>query len=176
VSNPYQMGDSHLHSSWTVYFHHPDDTKWDDKSFKVYSVINTIQDFWFCYRSLPPDGFCAGMFFMMRDDIKPLWEDPRNRDGGCWSYKVAIPEVYDTWIQLGSRLVSEILTENTQEITGIELSPKKGDFCILKVWKGQLSDGMHQSDQILTIRDVPLLEGARTIFTVFRAKQTKHFV
>ena len=27
--------------------------------------------------------------YFLRTGIKPTWEDPRNRDGGCFSYKVS---------------------------------------------------------------------------------------
>ena len=28
------------------------------------------------------------MFFLMKGDIQPRWEDPQNRRGGCFSYKI----------------------------------------------------------------------------------------
>ena len=28
------------------------------------------------------------MLFLMRDGIQPIWEDEKNRNGGCFSYKI----------------------------------------------------------------------------------------
>ena len=29
------------------------------------------------------------MLFVMRNGINPMWEDPKNKDGGCFSYKIS---------------------------------------------------------------------------------------
>ena len=76
------------------------------------------------------------MLFLMREGIKPIWEDTRNRDGGCFSYKVANKLVTQTWKQLSYSLVGETLTNDLKlrpNINGITISPKK-NFCIIKIW------------------------------------------
>jgi len=51
-------------------------------------VIDSVEQFWQCESNLKsvdklPQG--AELFFF-RDGIKPMWEDPRNRKGGRWSF------------------------------------------------------------------------------------------
>jgi hypothetical protein len=72
----------------------------------------------------------------MAPDVHPVWEDPNNKDGGCFSYKVGnkfVPEVWRTVMYAlagGSVTQDEALRDN---ITGCSISPKKG-FCVVKVW------------------------------------------
>ena len=40
----------------------------------------------------------SGMFYIMRDGIFPLFEDPRNVDGGFWTYKVSKRNANKTWL------------------------------------------------------------------------------
>jgi hypothetical protein len=76
------------------------------------------------------------MLFIMRQDIIPSWEDKHNRNGGCFSYKVSLNHINETWKILSLLLVGETLTNNNklmETINGISISPKK-NFCIIKIW------------------------------------------
>ena len=60
----------------------------------------------------------------------------RNRNGGCFSYKITNKYVATIWKTLfyllaGSNLC--IKKEHNQYINGITISPKK-NFCIIKIW------------------------------------------
>ena len=82
-----------------------------------------------------------GMFFLMREDIHPIWEDPKNRDGGCWSFKIYKKYIPNTWLDLSVHTVAESLTRKTTEsnlITGVSISPKKS-FSIIKIWNNNSS-------------------------------------
>jgi hypothetical protein len=76
------------------------------------------------------------MLFLMRKGILPMWEDPKNCKGGCFSYKVSNKNVATVWKYLSYILVGESLTEDKglrKSINGITISPKK-NFCIIKIW------------------------------------------
>ena len=84
----------------------------------------------------------------MRKGITPMWEDKRNRLGGCFSYKVVNKLVYDVWKMLCYSLCGETLCKDvskTHLINGITVSPKK-NFCIVKIW---LSDCSMQDPDVL---------------------------
>ena len=86
--------------------------------------------------SIPDEMITNCMLFIMRDGIKPMWEDPKNRKGGCFSYKINNKSVSSVWKNLSYSLVGESLTENLNVrpcINGITISPKK-NFCIVKIW------------------------------------------
>ena len=40
------------------------------------------------------------MLFIMKTGITPMWEDPKNREGGCFSYKITNKFVVDVWKKL----------------------------------------------------------------------------
>ena len=76
------------------------------------------------------------MLFVMREGIKPTWEDPKNRSGGCFSYKVVNKHVYNVWKELCYVLVGNTISNDKSfvaNVTGITISPKK-NFCIVKIW------------------------------------------
>jgi hypothetical protein len=76
------------------------------------------------------------MLFIMREGITPTWEDQRNRNGGCFSYKISNKDVSQAWKELTYVLVGESMADNKSIlplINGITISPKK-NFCIVKVW------------------------------------------
>jgi hypothetical protein len=76
------------------------------------------------------------MLFVMRHNIFPTWEDPLNKAGGCFSYKIPNKNVYPVWNELFKLLCSEKLSnkdEISKHINGITISPKK-NFCIVKIW------------------------------------------
>ena len=94
----------------------------------------------FCRRShgevLPPKLVMNCMLFLMRTGIVPMWEDAQNRNGGCFSYKVANKEVNSAWKQLSYVTVGETISTNLNVVpivNGITISPKK-NFCIIKIW------------------------------------------
>jgi hypothetical protein len=76
------------------------------------------------------------MLFVMREGITPMWEDPRNRNGGCFSYKVINKHVPEVWRNLFCILCGESIcidAVHNKHVNGITISPKK-NFCIIKIW------------------------------------------
>ena len=99
----------------------------------------------------------------MRDNIKPVWEDPENVDGGCWSYKITKRDAYRAWIELSTALIGEtILNTNTTEINGISISPKKG-FCIIKIW----NNNSKYSDTKFIVNTIPYIVNEESIYKAF---------
>lgn len=160
-----------LNTSWTLYFHDPDESSWHEDSYKVCARLHTIEDFWKHYGNLPKTTLHYGMFFLMRSDIKPLWEDPNNKNGGCWTFKVSSSDVFEAWKTVSARLISETLITDTSHLTGLSLSPKKGEFAIIKIWNSKSSIGSAMSN--LSLNDVPLLNGAKSLYTPFATKDKK---
>jgi hypothetical protein len=102
------------------------------------------------------------MLFMMKEGIKPTWEDPRNRNGGCFSYKVTNKNVYKAWKDLTYVVVGGTSSKNpgfVNCVNGITISPKK-NFCIIKIW---MSDCNNQNPQVVTT-DLKLLSPQGCLF------------
>ena len=138
-----------LNDNWNMYYHLPDDKQWDLDSYKyIAQNIQTLEEIISINEKIPEKIVKHCMLFVMRKGITPMWEDKRNRLGGCFSYKVVNKLVYDVWKILCYSLCGETLCKDvskTHLINGITISPKK-NFCIVKIW---LSDCSMQDPDVL---------------------------
>jgi hypothetical protein len=125
-----------LSHQWTLWAHLPHDTNWSASSYKRIYDFNTAEEAIAIFETLPPKLVMNCMLFLMRKGIVPMWEDTQNRNGGCFSYKVANKEVNQAWKQLSYVTVGETISSNLSvlpHVNGITISPKK-NFCIIKIW------------------------------------------
>ena len=134
---------------WDLWYHSLTDNKWTKTSYKnIYSISNLIE-----YKALinllDIQHLQNGMYFLMRENIFPNWEDPDNRNGGCLSYKVPCKDIKNIWNKLMENCINENILDlpeddlenlspididiNKNEINGISISPKK-EFNIIKIW------------------------------------------
>ena len=124
-----------LNNTWVIWYH--DNNKdWTIKGYKKIYEIKTIEDFWEVYLRLNNPLLLKGQFFLMKNNIEPIWENKDNINGGCWSYKINKSDTLISWLYLSIYLCGEILTkehEHMDIINGISISPKK-NFCIIKIW------------------------------------------
>jgi hypothetical protein len=126
-----------LIGKWDLYYHLPSDSNWDLSSFKVIMTdIDSAEKIISLNENIPESLVKYCMLFVMRKGITPLWEDPKNRQGGCFSFKVINNTVHSVWKSLLYALCGETLCVNKKHmkiINGITISPKK-KFCIIRIW------------------------------------------
>lgn len=126
-----------LIDKWDLYYHLPYDKNWDKSSYKIImGDIDSIDKLVSINEALPDSVVKHCMLFLMRKGIAPMWEDPKNRNGGCFSFKVLNKQVHQIWRQLMYAICGETLCEDreiSKHVNGITISPKK-NFCIVKVW------------------------------------------
>ena len=144
-----------LSDQWTLWAHLPHDTDWSINSYKKIYTVSYVEELIALIETLPDILVKNCMLFFMRDGIKPTWEDPKNRNGGCFSYKVSEKNVFDTWKQLSFMIAGQSVSKQVgfvNKVTGITISPKK-KFCIIKIW---MTDCSNQNPAIITneIRDI----------------------
>ena len=145
ISNEYHR----LSDKWTVWAHLPHDTDWSVKSYKKIYTVGTVEEAVAITETLPDVLVKNCMLFIMRCGISPVWEDPQNRNGGCFSYKIANKNVYEVWKELSFVLMGGSISEESSfssSVTGITISPKK-NFCIIKIW---MRDCQNQNPSIIT--------------------------
>ena len=146
---PVETSTHSLESGWTLWAHLPHDTDWSNNSYKKISTVQTIEEVIVLVEALPDELVRNCMLFLMREGIMPTWEDKRNRNGGCFSYKVGNRTVPVTWKNLMLNCTGESATtkeEISKDITGITISPKK-NFCIIKIWMGSCK---YQNSEAIT--------------------------
>jgi hypothetical protein len=138
-----------LSQKWSLWAHLPHDTDWSINSYKKVYTTTTVEETIAITETLPPILVQNCMLFWMREGIKPTWEDPKNRAGGCFSYKVINKTVYDSWKELTYFTLGNTLSKQSSfvdKVTGFTISPKK-NFCIIKIW---MADCANQNPAIVT--------------------------
>lgn len=145
-----KTGDYHdLSETWCLWAHLPHDTDWSLKSYKNIYTLSNIEETIAIMETLPETLVKNCMLFLMRDGINPMWEDPKNRQGGCFSYKVSNKHVCNVWKELSYVLVGNTISNNDDfvaNVSGVTISPKK-NFCIIKIW---MSTCAYQNPSIIT--------------------------
>ena len=141
--NETQLCVNRLNNYWTLWIHLPHDTNWAIDSYKNICCFEYLEQASAVLNYIQENLVVNCMLFIMREDIKPIWEDERNKDGSCISYKINNRLVNNIWRQMSLFMVSENLLEGEtiqQSINGITVSPKK-NFCIVKIWfNGSIDD------------------------------------
>jgi hypothetical protein len=95
------------------------------------------------------DSFCELGIKQPMEIVGVIWEDPKNRAGGCFSYKVSNKNVYEVWKELTYVVVGDTVSNQSSFVTsvsGITISPKK-NFCIIKIW---MTNCNHQNASVVT--------------------------
>jgi hypothetical protein len=126
-----------LLGKWDVYYHLPLDKNWELGSYKtIMKSLNTAEDAISLNENISEHTVKYSMLFVMRSGITPMWEDAKNRSGGCFSFKVLNKQVFEVWKALFYAACGETVfakKEHNQHVNGITVSPKR-NFCIVKVW------------------------------------------
>jgi hypothetical protein len=127
--------DEPLHSTWALWYHSVTDNTWTQSSYKELYSVSTLYELYALHEVLQRHHLQNGMFFLMRDDIFPTWEDPDNREGCCVSFKVKSDILQEQWTLMVNRVVGETLltSQETRVLNGVSIAPKK-EFNIIKLW------------------------------------------
>jgi len=139
-----------LKNRWVLWAHLPQEPDWTSvRSYKKICQFNNVEDAIAVTEMLPEHLVKSCMLFLMKEGITPMWEDPKNRQGGYFSYKITNKNVFEVWRDLSYVIVGETVSTSSSfvnAVTGITISPKK-NFCIVKIW---MTNCEHQNPQIVT--------------------------
>ena len=121
-----------FNNKWNLWYHHEKDN-WELSGFKKIFTIENVNQFWTLFNNWNElGGINYKHFFIMKNEITPIWEDPKNIDGGCWSFKVNYQTASELWENLSIYLVTEKISD--QEIVGISICLKKNNNIVIKIW------------------------------------------
>ena len=127
-------GDSYIaNTPWVLWYHSLDEKEWTKDTYTKICELKSLKEFFATYNSF--SSFMKGMFFLMRKDIFPQWEDESNINGGYWSFKIPKQVGDKAWYDISAACIGECLTkipENMDNINGISFSPKINN-CIIKI-------------------------------------------
>ena len=123
-----------LNTEWTIHIHNTSETDWTMESYKKVYVIKKISDFWTFFNNFT--DLQKFNFYVMRGDIKPVYEDKNNTNGYSYSYIIPGRKVNDTFIHCLAEMMCEKLVDikNYNEVCGVSLVPKPNGISIFKIW------------------------------------------
>ncbi len=138
-----------LSDNWVLWAHLPHNTDWTSLASYIHiATVETVEEAIAVTELLPVSLVENCMLFMMRKGIVPLWDDPINNDGGCFSYKVLNKNIYSAWRGLTYRIIGGSISNKvgfSDCVHGISISPKK-NFCIIKMW---MKNCMYQNPSVV---------------------------
>lgn len=129
-------GTHKLRDSWVLWSHDADNPSWGLDGYRKHCTVSTAEEFWSLFNAMP-SLINRDMWFFMRKGIPPRWEDPVNTEGGSFKFRVSGDRADNTWLTLALNCVTENMCMNITDaelISGISLSPKRGNFCTISVW------------------------------------------
>jgi hypothetical protein len=131
---------NYLNSQWTVWVHRNDCEDWSITSYQNVFLIDSIASFWEFFNNFYLMNKEDNQYFIMRNKIKPKWEDNNNRNGGICSLKM---DCYDRnskfdvgteiMVTLCILIMNETFIQENTEINGISYSVKSRSVYI-KIW------------------------------------------
>ena len=154
------MNEYLLKNKWVLWYHSLKNKSWDNNSYVKVIEIKSLFDYKLLEDVMRINHLQNGMFFLMRGDIFPTWEDPKNRMGGCVSFKYD-KNILNEFLRIILLCITGNLSTdgNLNEINGISISPKK-EFNITKIW---LKDDSKDYKKIVKEYD-PLIKLDKSIY------------
>jgi hypothetical protein len=128
-------------SEYVVWYHSITDDDWSKASYinmckdlpnQCVATIGDLSKIYICFK----EHITSGMFFLMKKNVLPIWEEKENINGGYISYKISKAEAKEVWLKLTSDFIlGKLLCDPTliPNINGISISPKISN-AIIKIW------------------------------------------
>ncbi len=136
-------------NKWDIWVHHINNPDWSLNSYEKIFTVGNISEFWKIINNFRNINNNMFRVFIMREGIKPIWEDENNRNGGECSFKISQQEVQPLWEDLTIRILNESLIKINLDINGISYNPRNG-WIIIKIWnKNKANDISQMLDPII---------------------------
>lgn len=113
-------------------------------------------------------------YIIMRQGIEPIWEDPKNSNGGTFTIKIDHKYGYDTWATFIKYMVGETLTNEMNFINGITTSFIEDNrnienpgacYTYIKIWDGKLGRSRDQFIEILPAKIINIIGTASLMYS-----------
>lgn len=124
------------YNKYSLWYHNPNEKDFTESSFMKVLNITNADELLAIHNVLKNNEklLLNGLFYLMKDEILPVWYNKDHINGGCISWKIDRSESVKCWENLLLLFTSGNFN-NLEEykITGISINPKK-NCSILKIW------------------------------------------
>ncbi|KAI1328848.1 translation initiation factor eIF4e [Xylariaceae sp. FL0255] len=128
-----------LRDTW-VFWYRPPITKANgiieyDKTIHAMMSVKTAEEFWVAYSHLkrPSALPTVSDYHLFKKDIRPIWEDEENKQGGKWILRLKKGVADRYYEDLVMACVGDQFGDETDELCGIVLSMRNGED-VLSIW------------------------------------------
>ncbi|RDD36410.1 Eukaryotic translation initiation factor 4E type 3 [Trichoplax sp. H2] len=144
-----------LGSRWTFWcdttYHGLSKDQYEDNLKKIMAV-DTIQGFWSVYDHIPKVSSIKlrSSYFLMRNETRPIWEDPVNRNGGSYKTRCIKENTEDVWRELLLASIGEQFSKDLKPLASYLnasttillhfISPLDDDICGVSISIREKSD------------------------------------
>uniref|UniRef100_A0A8D8L7V0 Eukaryotic translation initiation factor 4E type 3-B n=1 Tax=Cacopsylla melanoneura TaxID=428564 RepID=A0A8D8L7V0_9HEMI len=109
---------------------------------KIYTVF-AVQEFWAVYNNIPKPSVMQTRYcyHLMRNENRPIWEEPYNQKGGTWRIKCNKRFSEMVWQELLLAAIGEQLTDvvsKEDQVLGLTISVRDGSD-IIQIWNSDAS-------------------------------------
>ncbi|KAI9769009.1 MAG: hypothetical protein M1839_003839 [Geoglossum umbratile] len=116
-----------------------------EERLKPLETASTIKVFWEILNNVEPSRmYLKDSYHFFKKGVKPIWEDPRNVNGGCWTFRVNKSTSEAFWSEILVLVVGEQLQEVVErgdDICGVTISARFNSHLIM-IWN---RDGSNQA-------------------------------
>lgn len=114
-----------LQTTWKFWYFEPSKDRgsnWED-NLRVVSSFTTVEDFWSIFNHIKgaSDLRMGSSYFVFKDGLKPMWEDPGNRAGGRWLVsldKRNRSNLDNFWLEVLLCLIGEAFDDDGDDVCG----------------------------------------------------------
>jgi hypothetical protein len=152
---PNNLGELKMNNYYRLLAHHNADSNWNFNSYHHVTTLKTWEDVSKLFNTLNLTNYKSNIsnfdFFIMRNEISPLWEDEENRCGSICSVKIdTLKDGYNIlktiFINICNNTLMNISKNNVPNwniINGVSFSCKKienvsstveQDYSMIKIW------------------------------------------
>jgi len=127
-----------LENSWTLWYDSkrtvkPEAASWEE-NLQTVQVLTSVEEFWAMMSIIKKPGHMelGSNYHFFKTGIKPMWEDPANKEGGKWVVSLSnAADLYNLdniWEELLMSLIGEYLDDAVlgDQLTGCVLGKRRG--------------------------------------------------
>jgi hypothetical protein len=129
-----------FNSEYNLWYHH-ELNNWRVEGYRKIFHIKNIKEFWDLHNNIDCIGGITNQhFFLMKDNVLPIWEDTANRNGGSWSIKLNdISSALNVWLKLAMLMAGETIVKDEKHrvsklVVGLSINLRNQNTCIIKIW------------------------------------------
>lgn len=125
-----------------------DPNAWGIDSFDKIVTISNVSEFWRLFNNFEKFDYINKHYFLMKENVVPLWEHHTNAKGGICSFRTKISESINILVFLATMMaLGQILENDTvndivmtnDDINGVSISPH-GPNIIVRIWNKEADD------------------------------------